>query len=129
MCYMYTKRTLALIASVMFVAGVLFAAKLGWIGDSRARDYYHESSGAAPINGALTSFANIVKKVKPAVVNIYTTKKVTVRPFNPFNDFGPRMGPRDPFDDFFNKFFEGPGSHPMQREQHSLGSGFVINEI
>lgn len=124
---MYTKKTLILIAFVMFVAGIFFAAKVGWIGESKAKDYYHESGINVTTAGPLTSFSGLVKKVKPSVVNIYTTKKVNVRAFNPFKDFGPRSGPRDPFDDFFNKFFEAP-DRPIEREQHSLGSGFMINE-
>lgn len=120
---MYSKRTLTLIAAMMFIAGVLFAAKMGWIGDSGAKEYFHESGGGAvSVTGAPGSFAPMVKKVGPAVVNIYTTKKVTVKPFNPFKGFG---GQKDPFEDFFDKYFEGG---PVEKEQHSLGSGFVINE-
>ncbi|MBI2974275.1 MAG: trypsin-like peptidase domain-containing protein, partial [Deltaproteobacteria bacterium] len=124
---MHSKRTLTVIAVMMFVAGILFASKMGWITDSGAKDYFHESSGAAaPLTGAPSSFAGMVKKVGPAVVNIYTTKKVTVRPFNPFKGFGGQFGQQGPSDDFFDRFFN--EGQPMQREQHSLGSGFVINE-
>lgn len=124
---MYSKRTLTLIAAMMFIAGILFAAKIGWIGDSGAKEYFHEGAGAnISVAGAPGSFAPMVKKVGPAVVNIYTTKKVTIKPFNPFKDFGQRFGPNDPFEDFFDKNFGGGG--PVEREQHSLGSGFVINE-
>ncbi|MBI2341148.1 MAG: hypothetical protein HYU98_00230 [Deltaproteobacteria bacterium] len=44
---MHSKRTLTVIAVMMFVAGILFASKMGWITDSGAKDYFHESSGAA----------------------------------------------------------------------------------
>jgi serine protease Do len=124
---MYSKRALTVIALMMFVAGILFASKMGWISDSGAKEYFHESSGAAvPVSGAPASFAGMVKKVAPAVVNIYTTKKITVRPFNPFKGFGNPFGQQGPSDDFFDKFFN--EGQPMQHEQHSLGSGFVINE-
>lgn len=124
---MYTKRTLTLIAGVMFIAGIFFAAKLGWISDSKAKEYFHESTTAySQPAGAPASFAELTKKVGPAVVNISTTKKVSVRSFDPFKGFGPKRGPRDPFEDFFDKFFE--GSPEQQREQHSLGSGFIIRE-
>lgn len=90
-----------------------------------------EPQAIAPIvpqPGVPFSFHDLIEKVSSAVVNISTTKKMKTAPFNPFKNFGPRMGPRmgpeDPFDDFFDKFFEGgPG---YEREQHSLGSGFIF---
>ena len=61
------------------------------------------------------SYAPIVKKVAPAVVNIYTKRMVQGRAGNPFFD-----------DPFFAPFFQGFG--PMrQRVEKSLGSGFVID--
>ena len=126
---MHSKRTVVLIASITFIAGIFFAARLGWIGETKAKEYFHESAGAGtPIASAPGSFSPLVKKVAPAVVNIYTTKKVTMRAFNPFKT-GPGRGQGDPFEDFFDKFFQGgpTGREGIQREQHSLGSGFVIN--
>lgn len=128
---MYSKRTLTIIAVIMFIAGIFFAARMGWISDSKAgKDYFHEgAANIAPSSGVGGSFAELVKKVKPAVVNVYTSKKVTVRPFDPFKNFGPGLGQNDPFEDFYNRFYGGGGGRgPVQREQHSLGSGFVINE-
>ncbi len=71
------------------------------------------SSGAS----APESFAPLVKKEMPAVVNISTKQVVKVKQPSPFGD--PQM------DDFFYRFF---GGRP-QREQvrQSLGSGFVIS--
>ncbi len=62
------------------------------------------------------SFAPLVKKEMPAVVNISTRQVVKVQQPSPFGD--PQM------DEFFYRFF---GNRP-QREQvrQSLGSGFVI---
>ncbi len=72
-------------------------------------------SVAAP---APESFAPIVKKEMPAVVNISTRQVVKVQQPSPFGD--PQM------DDFFYRFF---GGRPLQREQvrQSLGSGFIIS--
>ncbi len=73
-----------------------------------------------------TSFAPVIKKVAPSVVNIYSTKTVRVNP---------RMMPF--FDDpFFRRFFggesddEGQGSRrrPHTREEQSLGSGVIVSE-
>jgi serine protease Do len=72
------------------------------------------------------SFADLAEKVKPAVVNISTTK--TVRS-------GGRGMSRTPFgqddsldrysgDDFFRRFF---GDLPRTFKQRSLGSGFIIS--
>lgn len=64
------------------------------------------------------SFAPLVKKEMPAVVNISTRQVIKVQQPSPFGD--PQM------DDFFYRFF---GGRPPQREQvrQSLGSGFIIS--
>lgn len=66
------------------------------------------------------SFAPLVKKAAPAVVNIYTRKVVQTRQVSPlFND------------PFFRQFFgEGFGrslGQPQQRVQNSLGSGVIVD--
>jgi serine protease Do len=76
----------------------------------------------------LLSLSELVKTLQPSVVNISTTNVVKKRqaPFNsPFESpFG--GGPDDPFEDFFNKFFEGG---PQQEfRQKGLGSGFIISK-
>ena len=68
---------------------------------------------------ALPSFAEIVKKVKPAVVNIKATKVVKRRISPFFRWYG------DPFEEFFRRFFEGI---PREHVERSLGSGFIIDE-
>lgn len=83
-------------------------------------------SAKETMSGGMPSFSSLVKRVKPAVVNISTTKKVKVRQLNPFQGFGPGMGPNDQFNDFFDRFFG--GQQPHEREQHSLGSGFIISD-
>lgn len=69
-----------------------------------------------------TSFADLADRLKPAVVNIGTTK--TIRPGSP-DSLG---SPLDRFfggDDFFDRFF---GSVPRREfKQKSLGSGFIIS--
>ncbi|HEX9021514.1 MAG TPA: Do family serine endopeptidase [Nitrospirota bacterium] len=72
-------------------------------------------SGAA---SAPESFAPLVKKELPSVVNISTRQVVKAQQPSPFGD--PRM------DEFFYRFF---GGRP-QREQvrQSLGSGFIISQ-
>ena len=62
------------------------------------------------------SFAPIVKRVAPAVVNVYATSRVRVR--SPFEG-----------DPFFERFFGGGGMFggPQERERSSLGSGVIVD--
>jgi len=67
---------------------------------------------AAPKAGAPMSFADMVAKLQPAVVNISTTQRVTMNA-NPFAG--------TPFEAF------GGGNQPVTRQAESLGSGFLIS--
>lgn len=70
------------------------------------------------------SFADLVDKVQPAVVNISTTTTVRV-PGHPFQHFF-GQNRNDPFGDFFENFF---GAVPdRELKQRSLGTGFIINK-
>ena len=73
-------------------------------------------NAAAPRAGAPMSFADMVAKLQPAVVNISTTQRVTV-PSNPFAG--------TPFEQFFGQ--QGGGGRPRTQEGQSLGSGFLIS--
>jgi serine protease Do len=64
------------------------------------------------------SFADLAEKVDDAVVNISTSKRIHR------SNRRRNYGGRDPFDNFFEKFFEGM---PSEQNQHSLGSGFIID--
>src|SRR3546814_9185439 len=65
------------------------------------------------------SFADMVAKLQPAVVNISTTQHIKVQQQNPFAG--------TPFEDFFQHFGGGGGGAPLTREGESLGSGFLIS--
>lgn len=67
-------------------------------------------AGAAPL-----SYANAVELAAPAVVNIYSTKRVTTRQ-HPFAD-----------DPFFKRFFGDEMERPREREETSLGSGVIVS--
>lgn len=116
-------RRLVTVVVVMVVAGTASAATSLFQegGGVKGTPWYLGHAG--PVPGAPSSFAALAKRLKPAVVNISTTTKVKQPRFlNPFQQFAPRTGPRD---EFFDKFFE--GAPQQDREQHSLGSGFIIN--
>jgi serine protease Do len=70
---------------------------------------------SAPKAGAPMSFADMVAKLQPAVVNISTTQRVQVQT-NPFagTPFGELFGQSQP-------------SQPVTRQAESLGSGFIIS--
>ena len=64
------------------------------------------------------TFAPLVKKVAPTVVNIFTRKTVRTRSISPLFD-----------DPFFRRFFGqslGMGSRQSKKVQNSLGSGVIV---
>ena len=61
------------------------------------------------------SFAPVVKRAAPAVVNVYVRKRVTRRN-SPFLD-----------DPFFRRFFGDGLGVPRERVQNSLGSGVIVS--
>lgn len=61
------------------------------------------------------SFASVVKKATPAVVNVYAARAVEVR--NPLFD-----------DPLFRRFFGAPGNIPREQMQRSLGSGVIVDQ-
>jgi len=77
-------------------------------------------AAAAPRAGAPMSFADMVAKLQPAVVNISTTQSVKVQQSNPFAG--------TPFGELFGGMQgRGGGGAPVTREAQSLGSGFLIS--
>jgi serine protease Do len=70
-------------------------------------------------------FVLLAKKLKPTVVNIGTEKKAKQRRQQP-RQFGGSPFNNDPFQDFFDRFFE--NQPPVTQRQRSLGSGFIISE-
>src|SRR5512146_2969846 len=95
------------------------------------------ASPSAPLVSALPSFAPLVKKVMPAVVNISASLKPgTDQSEDPGDDqeqSGPDSGqgfPQSPFDELLRRFFEQQGRPmPRPRSEHTvaLGSGFIID--
>ena len=83
------------------------------------------SSGAFA-RPAPDSFADLVEKLTPAVVNISTAQRVRSPEMR---DLMPKPPPGSPFEDLFHDFFERqqPGNRERKRKITSLGSGFVID--
>jgi serine protease Do len=76
------------------------------------------SAASAP-----ASFAELAKKVGPAVVNISTVKRV--KGVEGMGQFKQPFGREDPFEEFFKKFFG--DQMPREFKQRSMGSGFFID--
>ncbi|MEW6274355.1 MAG: trypsin-like peptidase domain-containing protein [Bacillota bacterium] len=119
------RRTLVFVAIAAFIAGIMFAGGCLLVNDLAPK------AGKAPGSGSgLTAraadglpgvgpdtVANIVNQAGPAVVKIDTVAM--------------RGGGVDPFfnDPFFRQFFGSPfGFRVPPREEHGLGSGFIISE-
>src|SRR6202521_1158639 len=83
-----------------------------------------------------SAFATIVKQVQPAVVNISTTQVIEQRgrgrggpsQRNRGGELGPPDDQQDqqPFQDFFNRFFDFPDQGPQA--ERSLGSGVIVDK-
>lgn len=63
-------------------------------------------------------FTKIAKQVEPAVVNISTTTTISRRQPQP-------RKPMDPFEDFFERFFD--FGIPDTFQEHSVGSGVIVD--
>ena len=86
------------------------------------------AASSVEMGGAPASFADLAERLKPAVVNIRTTKTVSTGGRSQFNQHFGRGGPFEQFfgDEFFKRFF---GDMPeRQLKQRSLGSGLVISK-
>jgi serine protease Do len=118
------------VAMALLLGGTAFSLATGRAGAQVAQN---SPSVMAP-RGAPQSFADLVAKLQPAVVNISTKQRIPVRTQS------------DPFEEFFRRFGQpvGPdggsgssgggssggtdqGQQPRTREAGSLGSGFLIS--
>jgi Do/DeqQ family serine protease len=92
------------------VASVIVA---GWLSQGPATAQERRVPGSS--TELLLSYAPVVQKVAPAVVNVYAAKVIENR--NPFYD-----------DPFFRRFFGGPESSvPREQVQRALGSGVIVD--
>jgi serine protease Do len=98
---------------VLAVIGI--AAIIGYLSAGLTGGDYAIAKPASSIRGNV--FVDVVKRQKPAVVNIYTTENVRQG-----REFG---HPDDPYKDFLERFF-GFQAPPIPRR--SLGSGFIIDK-
>lgn len=82
------------------------------------------ASSTAFAKAAPESFADLAKKLLPAVVNVSTTQVIEGGGVEM-----PQLPPGSPFEDFFREFFERnrPQQRQRKRQATSLGSGFIVD--
>ncbi|WP_092500213.1 DegQ family serine endoprotease [Meinhardsimonia xiamenensis] len=83
-------------------------------------------AASAVAQAAPPSFADLVERIQPAVVNISTSQTVATS-----TEPGPMVPPGSPFEEFFRDFLDRNqnGDRPRRpRRAAALGSGFVISE-
>jgi serine protease Do len=79
----------------------------------------------ASARAAPESFADLVDKLLPSVVNITTTQNVPQQ--GPRLRDLPQLPPGSPFEELFKEFFDRKGGEQHNRRGTSLGSGFIID--
>ena len=112
------------------IAGIALASYLNLTPSSNAIS----SSGQGKMGGETSSgtmiqvpsFVELAKQLKPAVVNISTTKVIQKKKRRGLSPFESPFDERSPFRDFFDRFFE--DMIPENFKQTSLGSGFILDK-
>ena len=113
------------VAMALLLGGTAFSLVTGQAG-AQVPQNAPGTSALAPRPGAPMSFADLVAKLQPAVVNISTKQRIPVK------------AQTDPFEEFFRRFDptvpqggtdqQGQGQGQARtREAGSLGSGFIIS--
>src|SRR6266576_6904465 len=126
----------SLLVTVTLAIGIVIGTVAsGRVGASHPASTSDATPLAIPDPVQLSSaFASIVSKVQPAVVNISTTQVIERRgpgQGRPVPRGHGQMGPQDdqdqqPFQDFFNRFFDFPDQGPTA--ERSLRSGVVVDK-
>ncbi|MFQ5992751.1 MAG: trypsin-like peptidase domain-containing protein, partial [Nitrospiraceae bacterium] len=121
----------ALLVAIGIVIGIALASDLGWLpvghavpeSPSYAVAQDHEVTRVSVPLSADRNFVEVVKSVRPAVVNIFTVRA------GPEREQGQMMPFDDPFfrrffgEEFFRRF-----EHPRERKERSLGSGVIVDK-
>ena len=108
------------VAMALLLGGTAFSLTAGPVGAQVT------PSVISPEPGAPASFADLAARVMPAVVNISTKQKITVkRQTDPLEELFRQFGA--PVPDQGPDQGQGQGATPRTREAGSLGSGFIIS--
>src|SRR6478672_10854318 len=115
------------VAMALLLGGSAFSLTTGRAG-AQVPQNAPGTSALAPRPGALMSFADLVAKLQPAVVNISTKQRIPVKAqSDPFEEFFRRFDPTQPQGGTSGGGDSGSSAQPRTREAGSLGSGFIIS--
>ena len=115
------------VAMALLLGGTAFSLATGQAGAQVAQNS-PSTMASAPRAGAPMSFADLVAKLQPAVVNISTKQRVPVKQqADPFEEFFRRFGSPVGPDQQGDSSGGGGGAQPRTREAGSLGSGFIVS--
>jgi serine protease Do len=109
------------------IIGILIGLAIGetagsLIAATETRRTTSSTDSPAKLAAAPTTFAPVVQKVMPSVVNIFSSRKV--KPDSPSIE---RFNEDSLFRRFFGDQFGGPNFNPRERQERSLGSGVIIS--
>ena len=115
------------VATALLLGGTAFSLATGQAGAQVAQNAPGVTA-LAPRPGAPMSFADLVARLQPAVVNISTKQRVPVKTqSDPFEEFFRRFDPNQGQGGSNNSGGNSGGAQPRTREAGSLGSGFIIS--
>jgi serine protease Do len=127
----YTYRRVAMVAVVCLFIGIGAGTDSGVgraLGGQAAQFWTESPPGPMPRVQA-PDFAELSEQLQPAVVNISTMQDLRGQrrqfPGQPLPQPFGEPGQRQPFEEFFERFF---GGGPQRELRRSLGSGFIINK-
>ncbi|HEY1421999.1 MAG TPA: Do family serine endopeptidase [Candidatus Acidoferrum sp.] len=131
------KLVAGLFVALTLVVGILIGTVVsGRTSAMRTLAFVGKGATPLPLPDAIpssNSFASIVNRVEPAVVNISTTQVMEKRQANrkrarpaPQDPDQQPDNPNDPMQDFFDRFFDGKGDSAPATER-SLGSGVIVD--
>ena len=120
-------RKLSHVNAVILLLGLLLTIAAAIVGAIAGFSAAKATESPPPLmirtSGAQAGFADLVAKIRPAVVNISTTQA-----FRP--NQSAQLDPNGPFGEMLRQFF-GPNANQLFQSQqtpsHALGSGFVID--
>lgn len=117
--YVFGLITIGIVVGVVLTTGFNMESKS--IATPSDDKIYQEATGPADGQSMTVAnfnpnsmFADMVEKVRPSIVSIYTTKSVTMQ--------------QNPFFYFFRDMPQDENHKPQQQKQHGLGSGIVISD-
>src|SRR5215831_16288555 len=125
------KAVAGLFVALTLVVGILIGTIVsGHTSAMKTLTFAGKGATPLPIPDAIpssNSFASIVNKVEPAVVNISTTQVIEKRQSKKRRAQPNDDQNNDPMQDFFDRFFDGQGGNLPPAAERSLGSGVIVD--